>query len=135
MSTINDQTMQLVNKALNAAVYRNEAISNNIANVNTRNYKANRVLFEEELKNAMNGLKNKLHTTHSSHIQAPKSLDDVIPKMVKDETTSMRLDGNNVDIDMENANLAANQLLYNTLIQQASKKISVLRHVISEGSR
>jgi len=135
MSTINDQTMQLVNKALNAAVYRNEAISNNIANVNTRNYKANRVLFEEELKNAMSGLKNKLHTTHSNHISATKSLDDITPKMVKDTTTSMRLDGNNVDIDVENANLAANQLLYNTLIQQASKKISVLRHVISEGSR
>ncbi len=135
MSTINDRTMQLINKALNAAVCRNEAISNNIANVNTRNYKANRVLFEEELKNAMDGLKGKLHTTHSKHINISKSIEDITPKVVKDTTTSMRLDGNNVDIDIENANLAANQLLYNALIQQASKKISVLRHVISEGSR
>jgi flagellar basal-body rod protein FlgB len=132
---MNDRTMQLINKALNTAVYRNEAISNNIANVNTRNYKANRVLFEEELKNAMNGLKGNLKTTHSKHINTCRSIENITPKVIKDTSTSMRLDGNNVDIDIENANLAANQLLYNALIQQASKKISVLRHVISEGSR
>ncbi|NLE23914.1 MAG: flagellar basal body rod protein FlgB [Clostridiaceae bacterium] len=127
--------MRLINKALNTAVYRNEAISNNIANVNTRNYKANRVVFEEELRNAMNGNKKKLYTTHENHIKLTDSIDKIEPKMVKDTTTSMRLDGNNVDIDMENANLAANQLLYNSLIQQASKKISLLRYVISEGRR
>lgn len=133
MGIMNDQTMRLINKALNAATYRNEAISNNIANVNTRNYKANRVQFEEELRGAMSGLKGKLHTTHSNHINVTRSIEDIEPEMVKDTTTSMRSDGNNVDIDIENANLAANQLLYNTLIQQASKKISVLRYVISEG--
>lgn len=131
----NDRTMSLINKALNTAVARNEAISNNIANVNTRNYKANRVLFEEELKNAMDGLKGKLHTTHSKHINTSRSIEDIEPKMVKDTTTSMRLDGNNVDMDMEMSNLAANQLLYNTLVQQASTKISLLRYVISEGRR
>lgn len=135
MNILNDKTMRLINKALNTAVYRNEAISNNIANVNTRNYKANRVVFEEELRNAMNGNKKKLYTTHENHIKLTDSIDKIEPKMVKDTTTSMRLDGNNVDIDMENANLAANQLLYNSLIQQASKKISLLRYVISEGRR
>ncbi|NLK73539.1 MAG: flagellar basal body rod protein FlgB [Clostridiales bacterium] len=135
MNILNDKTMRLINKALNTAVYRNEAISNNIANVNTRNYKANRVVFEEELRNAMNGNKKKLYTTHENHIKLTDSIDKIEPKMVKDTTTSMRQDGNNVDIDMENANLAANQLLYNSLIQQASKKISLLRYVISEGKR
>lgn len=135
MEILNDKTMRLLTKALNAATYRNEAISNNIANVNTKNYKANRVVFEEELRNAMNVNKGKLSTTHENHIKLTDSVDNIEPVMVKDTTTSMRLDGNNVDIDMENANLAANQLLYNALIQQANKKISLLRHVISEGRR
>lgn len=127
--------MLMLNKAMNAAVVRNETITNNIANVNTRNYKANRVVFEEELKNAIHNIDGKLKKTHHNHMDSTNSFTEIEPKVVKDKTTSMRLDGNNVDIDLENANLAANQLLYNALIQQASKKMSVLRHVISEGKR
>jgi flagellar basal-body rod protein FlgB len=47
----------------------------------------------------------------------------------------MRLDGNNVDIDNEMTNLAANTILYNTLINQANSRISMRRYVINEGRR
>ncbi|GFR36145.1 hypothetical protein TCEA9_19570 [Thermobrachium celere] len=43
----------------------------------------------------------------------------------------MRLDGNNVDIDLEMANLAANQILYNALISQANTRIAMRRNVIN----
>ncbi|MCG8483332.1 MAG: flagellar basal body rod protein FlgB, partial [Clostridia bacterium] len=79
--------------------------------------------------------KMQLKTTHHKHIDIASHINDIQPQVVKDTSTSMRLDGNNVDIDMENANLAANQLLYNALVQQASTKISTLRYVISEGKR
>ncbi|MGI6537604.1 MAG: hypothetical protein ACOX22_04585 [Caldicoprobacterales bacterium] len=38
-----------------------------------------------------------------------------------------------MDIDLEMANLAANQLLYNALIKQTNQKLSVMRHIILEG--
>lgn len=135
MNISNDGTMQLINQALNAATQRHTEISHNIANVNTRNYKASRVVFESELKKALDKTNGRLNTTHSKHIDIASNISDIQPKVVKDNSTSMRLDGNNVDIDMENANLAANQLLYNALIIQANSKISTLRHVISEGNR
>lgn len=135
MNISNDKTMHLINQALNAAVQRHTEISHNIANVNTRNYKANRVVFETELKNALNRIDGQLNTTHSKHINITSDINHIQPKVVKDTSTTMRLDGNNVDVDMENANLAANQLLYNALVQQASRKISTLRYVISEGKR
>ncbi len=135
MNISNDTTMHLINQALNAAVQRHTEISHNIANVNTRNYKANRVVFESELKKALNRMDGQLRTTHHKHIDIASHINDIQPQVVKDTSTSMRLDGNNVDIDMENANLAANQLLYNALVQQASTKISTLRYVISEGKR
>ena len=135
MNISNDTTMHLINQALNAAVQRHTEISHNIANVNTRNYKANRVVFESELKKALNRMDGQLKTTHHKHIDIASHINDIQPQVVKDTSTSMRLDGNNVDIDMENANLAANQLLYNALVQQASTKISTLRYVISEGKR
>lgn len=135
MNISNDTTMQLINQALNATTQRHTEISHNIANVNTRNYKASRVVFESELKKALDKTNGRLNTTHSNHIGIASNISDIQPKVVKDTSTSMRLDGNNVDIDMENANLAANQLLYNALIQQANTKISTLRYVISEGKR
>lgn len=135
MNISNDKTLRLINQALNAAVQRHTEISHNIANVNTRNYKANRVVFESELMKAMNKIDGQLNTTHHKHMNIASHVNDVQPKVVKDTSTSMRLDGNNVDIDMENANLAANQLLYNALVLQANAKISTLRHVISEGKR
>lgn len=108
---------------MDVATLRHQTIINNIANVNTKDYKASYVSFEEEFKKAIE---------NSTDEQA---IDEVQPKVIKDNTTSMRQDGNNVDIDSEMANLAANQLLYDSLVQRVSGKISTLRYVISEGKR
>ncbi|MFA5527274.1 MAG: flagellar basal body rod protein FlgB [Peptostreptococcales bacterium] len=136
MKISNDMTIQLLNKALDASVKRQGAISNNIANVNTQNYKANRVIFEEELKKAILPKNNAgLMTTKSKHMSLSQGIRDIKPRVVKDTHTTMGLDGNNVDIDVENANLAANQLLYNALVTQINNKYRVLQHVISEGKK
>lgn len=45
----------------------------------------------------------------------------------------MRTDGNNVDIDNEMANLAANYLKYNALISQVNNRMSTTRTVITGG--
>lgn len=131
----NDLTYNLFKKALDASYLRNQTISNNIANVNTKNFKASKVVFEEELKKAMGESSVSLKATSRKHFGIRKNNLNINPKVVKNESLSMRNDGNNVDIDLEMANLGANQLLYNTLVQQANKKISTLRYVIHEGRR
>lgn len=123
MKILNDQTINILSKSMDVATLRHQTIINNIANVNTKDYKASYVSFEEEFKKAIE---------NSTDEQA---IDEVQPKVIKDNTTSMRQDGNNVDIDSEMANLAANQLLYDSLVQRVSGKISTLRYVISEGKR
>ncbi|HHY81560.1 MAG TPA: flagellar basal body rod protein FlgB [Clostridiales bacterium] len=128
-----DNTYRLLKKALDASTLRQQAISNNIANINTPNYQADRVIFEQELKKAMSDFDVQLKATHKYHIGLRNGADGVEPRLVKDRSPAMRNDGNNVDIDVEMANLAANQLLYNTLIQQINQKIGILRHVITEG--
>ena len=129
-----DSTYNLLKKALDASYMRQQAISNNIANINTPDYKAYRVVFEEELKKTMSSVPNvSLKATHLRHIGVRNGEDEVEPKLVKDNSPAMRNDGNNIDIDLEMANLAANQLLYNTLIQQTNQKLNVLHHVILEG--
>lgn len=103
---------EVVHKALDAAWLRNEVISQNIANANTPGYKKKSVVFEELLNDAMN----------------ENRLPDI--KIVENNNTSSRRDGNNVDIDVEMAELAKNTIRYNTLIARAG--FSSLKIVLKE---
>jgi flagellar basal-body rod protein FlgB len=47
-----DATISLISKALDAAMMRQTAIANNVANVDTRGYQTMSVNFEEQLQNA-----------------------------------------------------------------------------------
>jgi flagellar basal-body rod protein FlgB len=53
----------------------------------------------------------------------------------QDKSTSMREDGNNVDVDNEMTNQAANALMYNAVITQVNSKLSMTRYVITGGGR
>jgi flagellar basal-body rod protein FlgB len=54
-------------------------------------------------------------------------------KVVEDDSTTMRVDGNNVDIDVEMANLAKNQLYYNAMATQMGNYISRIKNAITSG--
>lgn len=128
-----DGTYNILKRALDTASLRQKTISNNIANINTPNYKAKRLVFDQELRRQMASPSSfKLRVTNKRHIGSSNSAGlDV--EIVEDNSSSMRADGNNVDIDLEMSNLAANQILYNSLIQQTNNKINILRHAITEG--
>ena len=51
----------------------------------------------------------------------------------QDERTNMRLDRNNVDIDVEMAEVAKNQLYYSALATAVGGHISKLKSVITSG--
>ncbi|WDC85851.1 flagellar basal body rod protein FlgB [Caloramator sp. mosi_1] len=118
-------------KGLDATSERGRAISNNIANLNTPGYKSKRVIFEEKLKNIMDNSSISLKTTNKNHINDGNSMQNINPQTLQDKSKSLRLDGNNVDIDLEMANLAANQILYNALVSQANSRIAMRRAVIN----
>jgi flagellar basal-body rod protein FlgB len=124
-----DTTYDALNLALGAAGKRHEVLSNNIANVNTPGYKRQDVSFEASLAEALDGADGRSRGVGSN------ALDGVEHSVVTNSSTSMRLDGNNVDIDHEMAQLAENNVRYNALVQLASKKLSAMRYVISDGRR
>jgi len=115
----------ILEKALDAAWLRNEVISNNIANVDTPGYKRKTVKFEEFLNNE---LKNSKISKGQTKLQSP----DIV--VATDYSTlSYRSDGNNVDIENEMAELAANTLRYNVLVQKMNGDFQNLRRVIRGG--
>lgn len=116
---MDDLTYKLIKKSLDATSLRQKVIAQNIANINTKGYKRYEVVFEDMLKDELD----KKH----------QNIDSVQPKVVRDNSTSMREDGNNVDIDTEMANQAANDLLYSALVSQINYKMDIMKCVISEG--
>ncbi|WHH60135.1 flagellar basal body rod protein FlgB [Petroclostridium sp. X23] len=122
----------VMHKALDAAWLRNDAIAENLANVDTPGYKRIGVAFEEYLSKAVESGALTGTKTHEKHITIGSSnKDDVNAKVSKDyKLNSMRIDGNNVDIDKEMADLAKNSIWYNALIKQAG--YGSLRAVVNE---
>ncbi len=128
--------INLLTKALNASWKRNEVIANNIANVNTPNFKKSDVQFENVLKEYLDGKKISGVTTHQNHIPiGMKSIDEVSHKVVKKEHFSTRRDKNNVDIDVEMAEMAKNSITFNTLSTQLNNHFQRLKIAINEGKR
>lgn len=126
-------TARMMEKALDAAALRNTVIANNLANVDTPGYKRSEVRFEEELAKALSdsgGITGK--RTRAEHIPIGKRpAAEVSPRVELQKDTSMRNDGNNVDIDREMAALAKNTILYNALAQEISGEFQKLKSVIS----
>ncbi|MFZ5639095.1 MAG: flagellar basal body rod protein FlgB [Bacillota bacterium] len=126
-------TTKLMEKALDAASMRNSVIADNLANVDTPGFKRSEVKFEDELARALNksgGITGR--RTHEKHLPiGVQPATEVAPRLEVQHDTSMRNDGNNVDIDREMAALAKNTILYNALVQQISGEFQKLKSVIS----
>ena len=119
--------INVLDKAADASWIRNEAIANNIANVDTPGYKRQDVNFEEQLRKAM---KNSRYTSIDERV-ANVDLEKLNPITYRDHSTlSYRLDGNNVDIDTENVELASNQIRYQGLTDSITKHFQGLQSVM-----
>ncbi len=117
--------INVLGKAANASQVRNEVLSNNLANVDTPNYKRQDVSFENYLQTAIAG--------NSSLDKAIRNVRmDSLNSSIYTDTASLsyRLDGNNVDVDTENAYLAQNQIRYYTLVDSISQEFSRIKSVL-----
>ena len=100
----------LMKMGLDATELRSRTIANNIANINTPNYKRRYVTFEESLKNEINNAK----------IEVKVDKDSIV-----------REDGNNVDLENEKVNQASASLQYNALVSLTNTKLAMKKSVIS----
>lgn len=121
-------------RALDASWLRQSVIANNIANVNTPGYKRQDVEFEAMLQDYLAGRRASMTATHASHFDAKAQMAGSLqPVITTDRSTSFRIDGNNVNIDVEMANQAQNTIKYNALTTQVNSQISRLKAAIKGG--
>ena len=118
--------VNVLDKAADASWMRQEAISNNIANVNTPGYKRQDVACEDSLQEAIS---NSRYRSTDEKVANLSKADLRIRSYTDSSGFSYRLDGNNVDIDTENAALARNQLKYNALVDSINHEFSMIKAV------
>jgi flagellar basal-body rod protein FlgB len=111
-------TRQMAYKSLDASVLRGKAISQNLANILTPGYQRKEVNFEEQLQKAV---KAKLDATQdqTAHMPAGKGLDlsKINPFVFEPQDQTLPGEINNVDVDMEGAKMAENQIYYEFLVK------------------
>lgn len=112
---------------LDASWLRNEILANNIANVDTPNFKRSDVRFSKILEDSIS-----MKTTRDKHIN-PASSSNYSVEVYEDSNTNVRMDGNNVDIEREMNELAKNAIWYNYLTHMVTKKIKLLDLAINGG--
>ena len=128
------KNINIYTKALNASWKRNEALANNIANVNTPGYKRSDVKFKDLLKESLQDNAVKGAKTHQRHMDiGAKDLSNLTHEITQSQGYSTRRDGNNVDIDVEMAEVTKNNIYYEAVSRQLSSKLNRLRSSITGG--
>jgi len=122
--------LNVLQKGLDASSMRQQVLSNNVANIDTPNFKRSDVDFQAVLGTALGdkGGVLPMKMTLPQHINGVT--DGAGSGIVTDQTTSLRNDGNNVDVDKEMSNVAENGLYYNSLTRAISSQLGLLRMVI-----
>lgn len=115
MSGIFDATTAMIGHGLNLSLTRQNALNANVANMDTPGYTPRDVDFAAALERAME--------TNSVSAEALIERPDKAPGV----------DGNRVDLDMQMARLSQNATLYTAGSKAMSRKLAMLKYVISEG--
>ncbi|WP_339278129.1 flagellar basal body rod protein FlgB [Paenibacillus sp. FSL W8-0426] len=125
----NESLLQILNT-------KHGVITNNIANADTPNYKKKSVAFEDELRRMIengNTPELDLKQTHPKHLPAKAPHSSVVPYRIVEHTdTTMNNNRNNVDIDIEMADLAENQLLYNYMVDRVSGHYKKMKNLLQD---
>ena len=116
------QQFDVYSKALGIRNRRNEILASNIANAATPNYKARDVDFETELARSLDS--GPISSTNSRHISvASKNLPG---KVQYRQSLNPSLDGNTVELAVEQMEFAENAIRYQTTLDFINSKVKGL---------
>jgi flagellar basal-body rod protein FlgB len=114
-----DTTQIGLERALSGSSLRQQAIAQNLANVNTPGYRRQDVDFASAL--------------HAAWDEGTSKVESVDPTVAVDQSSVMRADGSSVDIDTEAAAQAKNGLQYEAVSTVMKTRVSILRSAIGIG--
>lgn len=143
MPKIFDVTTRVLTQALKGTQRRHEVLSNNIANVDTPNFRAADYRFEEAIRNTLGEEERRSPRTERAPLELYDPLKefarmvprvslafDEEPGIIPEGYQQLRLDGNSTDVDREMGKLAQNTIEHHTYIQLLNAKLRMLRTAV-----
>lgn len=137
LTSIFDTTaMQAARAALTGLSRRQEAISGNVANIDTPGYQRRSVSFEASLQaelniaNSNSASPQQLKTSDPRHLARSREALTGTGSVEARDVVSTRNDNNNVSIDEEMTLMVETQIRYQALTQSLGRRIGTLRTVI-----
>jgi flagellar basal-body rod protein FlgB len=129
------KTIAIMSKALDLRSLNHRVISMNLANINTPNYKAQDVRFEDALQSQIErGASLTMIRTDTRHFPTHSELRSQKEDAVLGEAkTRVGADGNSVDEEREMVRLAENQMMYQALAQVLKRKLGSFKEAIRGG--
>ncbi len=125
MEILSTNSMQMMEKSLDFLWTKQEVILNNIANVETPDYKPQYVTFEESLRSAI-----EQRADENGVVRGSQSAINSAEITVHTAEVSTRLDDNGVNITEQNIELARNALQLQYLMDSISNDFNILRTAI-----
>lgn len=133
----NANAMVSLEKSIEATKLRDQVLNHNIANASTPGFKRSYVEFEQYMAAALTGEKSDfvLKRTRRGHFDTEDTveLSGVKPQVKTDNSSTLRLDGNNVDVEHEMNEQAKNYIHYQTLVEQLNSEIRRVRTAMGKG--
>jgi flagellar basal-body rod protein FlgB len=125
-------TVEVLHAGLTGLGQRQRAQAENVANADTPHYKRFEVSYETQLQAAVERPRGAaLTVTHPGHLSlGPQGMSQFRPELTRAEDSTLRNDGNNVDIDVEMTRLAQTSLTYSALADLMKRKMTGLKDVI-----
>lgn len=129
------RSVDVLRRSMSVNLLRQDTIANNIANVDTPNFKRSDVNYESALRQALVSEENPRTRgvyTNESHIPFERTIDyrNVRPRRVLDFMTTTKNNGNNVDIEVESSNYITAQLAYNLMVNSVSHHFNSVNIVL-----
>lgn len=131
-------TTSVLGDAIHGAMLQHEQLSNNIANVNTPNFRSSDVDFKAALQQSLGVPADPDELAMSTDSARQFAIGDATPpapfdpQAVVDTSTQMRVDGSNVDIDQQSAQLTQNTEYQETMTQLLEEQYKFMRQSITE---
>lgn len=132
INNIFDRTISGLQRQLDLTFQRNQAITSNIANAETPQYRAVDVNFGKELERAFDRQSSPVTKTSPGHMDLSREQGSYL---VADMSGLTKPDGNNVDIDLQMGRLASNSSAYGNAATLVKKKLSLIRNAIRDAGR
>jgi len=129
-----DSTTKLLERVLDIRMNAHQVHMSNVANANVPGYKAKKLEFESAVHQALESAE-RAKVQNAYEDQLEKAVQQIKADVYEDPLAPMNGNGNTVNMEREQTDLAKNTIAYQAAITIINKRLAMQKYVFSDGGR